>query len=200
MINGEAYVPVADVARALGQTVSKRPDGFAIAAAGGANQLGSRQGKIGDVVFTGEFRFQVLDVQLVPSYTSRFAQRPFTTEATGAEQLAVVTCRVKNGTKTRQELVYDIGRYGGPNTALTDTDEHSYLPWNGGAGLPYDVHRDEGAPVGAYLLPGAAQDFAIVFSIPQSATPKDLVFSLLKYDDRIDNVKKAVDVRISLQK
>lgn len=50
-VQGTAYVPVADVAKALGQSVVKVQGGFEIRAAGGANQLmGQFQGKVGDQI------------------------------------------------------------------------------------------------------------------------------------------------------
>src|SRR5689334_457235 len=68
VIDGRPYVPVADVAKALGQTVVTRGGGWEITAAGGANQIQGLQGKIGDTLFDGRWRFQVVAVEPVDSY------------------------------------------------------------------------------------------------------------------------------------
>src|SRR5215211_7802906 len=69
-IDGSAYVKLADVAKALGMVVVKRGDGYEIKKAGGANPIqGVLQGKIGDVLFDGKWRFQALEVQQPESYT-----------------------------------------------------------------------------------------------------------------------------------
>src|SRR3954470_22446907 len=68
LIGGRPFVPVADVAQALGQTVVTRAGGYEITAAGGANQIRGLQGKIGDTLFDGKWRFQVLAVEPIDSY------------------------------------------------------------------------------------------------------------------------------------
>ena len=63
-IDGQAYVRVSDVAKALGMTVVARADGFELRKAGGANQVeGTVTGKVGDTLFDGNWRFQVLKVE-----------------------------------------------------------------------------------------------------------------------------------------
>src|SRR5437660_4786673 len=60
MIGGKPYVSLSDMARALGMTVVKKPGGYALIAAGGANEVAARaRGKIGDELFTGDWRFRV---------------------------------------------------------------------------------------------------------------------------------------------
>ena len=58
MKDGRAYVPVKDVAAALGMTVVSRSDGFELTREGGANQVRGVDGKIGDDLFNGSFRIQ----------------------------------------------------------------------------------------------------------------------------------------------
>jgi hypothetical protein len=203
MIGGRPYAPLADIARAYDQTLVKKPGGYELTPAGGAGQIGDQHsGKIGDELFTGEFRFKVLQVREVSQYTTHYSQDQQTVTPAGAnDTLFVVDCRIKNGTKQRQELVSSTNDlFGNPNTALADDQEHSYRPLSlsSGAFNGYDVHADETAPTGTYLLPGAAIDFALVFSVPKGTHPKDLVYSILKYGDRSEAKQKAVDVRVSL--
>lgn len=72
-IGGSAYVKLADVAKALGMVLIKRPDGkYEISRAGGTNQVeGVAQGKIGSVLFDGKWRFQVQSVQTPADYTMK---------------------------------------------------------------------------------------------------------------------------------
>src|SRR6187551_156373 len=63
MINGAPYAPLADIARATGQTLVKRGGGYEIIAAGGANQVEGLRGKVGDTLFDGKWRLKVTDVQ-----------------------------------------------------------------------------------------------------------------------------------------
>ena len=202
VIGGRPYVPLADVAKAYDQTLVKKPGGYELIAAGGAGQVANAHvAKLGEELFTGQWRFKVINVQTVNEYTTRFGKDKQTISSdTGGDTLVVVDCRIKNGTKQKQELVLSTGSYGGANTALADDQEHSYAPinWHGNAFGGYDAHMDDSAPNGAYVLPGAAIDFALVFSVPPGTKPKNLVFSILKYGDRSDAATKGTDVRILL--
>lgn len=54
LIDGKAYAPLTDVAKALNMVVARNGNTYELAVAGGADQVsGSRQGKIGDWLFTG---------------------------------------------------------------------------------------------------------------------------------------------------
>lgn len=201
MIGGRPFVPLSVVAHAYNQTLVKRPGGYELIAAGGAGEVAANHtAKIGDELFTGQFRFQVTGIHEEHSYLTRYAQSHYTITPEQGETLYVVDCRLKNGTPTRQKMVLD--HLGNGNTALTDDQEHAYAPisWHGNAFDGFDVHYDETSPTGAYILPGAALSFALVFSVPQGTHPKDLIYSILKYGDfKLDAPKqKTVDVRVSL--
>ena len=204
VINGTAYVPLADMAKAYSVQVNKRSDGdFDLGAAGGAYQVGKYQGKIGQEVFTGQYKFSVVSVEEVKSYTTKYraSQETLATENPG-QKIVVVACRIKNGTPTTQKLLMTVGgNYGSPNTALTTADEQSFPPstWHGSSEAGIDVHEDDRAPVGAIILPGAARLVNLLFMIPTDAKPKDLVFSLTPYDEYAKgDKKKFTDVRIAL--
>jgi len=66
--DGTAYVPLKDVATAFHLSVSKTAHGYELADSGGANQVEGVTGKIGDVLFNGYVRFQVLKVVRVKSW------------------------------------------------------------------------------------------------------------------------------------
>ncbi len=197
VIGGRAYAPISDVARAMGMVAVRRPAGFEIIEAGGANQVqGALQGKVGDVLFDGKWRFQVMSVSQVPSYTMVTHSPPdYAVYHSIAEhdlgthvfmpkpgfKLIAMRCRVVNGLREKQALWVASAEV---RTALADTEGSSYPP------IAYDF---DGAPIQSReLLPGAKLDFVTLFSIPQGAQPKDLVFTIRNIRD------KGTDVRVSL--
>ncbi|MBC8143378.1 MAG: hypothetical protein H7Y38_18275 [Armatimonadetes bacterium] len=195
-IKGVTYVPVKDVAKALNMTAVVSNGKINISPAGGANQSANKNvGKIGEEIFTGKYRFMVNSVQEAQTYDMKYANsRIFTKniKAGEGEKLIIVDCRLKNGTAKQDEFVVSgTGDYAGI-TSLADTDEGSHTT------DIMDVSPDEGAPYGAKLLPGAALRFAMVFKVNKSIQPKDLVFSIVRYDDRSDADTKRTDVRIHL--
>jgi hypothetical protein len=198
LINGQPYVPLADIARATGQTLVKRSNGYEIVAAGGANQVEGLRGKVGDVLFDGKWRFRVTDVQRgARSYTIRreggvdfgVAGDRVSLDADGKTfqakpgyELVLVHARVTNGQKMPQAF----GSAYGTNTALTDRQGTSYRP------IGWD--QEGGQITTKQLLPGAGQDLTAMFVIPEKTALKDLVFTLTNIIDR--NPK---DVRVTLE-
>jgi hypothetical protein len=199
-IGGSAYVKLADIAAALGMVVVKRADGkYEITRAGGANQIqGSAQGKIGEVLFDGKWRFQVLSVQTPESYTMTTMGEPY--DATGLttfdrpnrvvkpspnNTLVVLQCRATNGVNEKRTLWTAISDTK-IHTAIADMDGTSHTP------VAYDF---EGGPIQSkWLVPGAALNFAVLFSVPKDTRLKDLIFTL-KNNQGDD---KGNDVRVSL--
>jgi hypothetical protein len=167
--NGVAYVPIKDVAAALDMAAEKRPDGFALAKAGGANQVEGLQGKVGDDLFNGMYRLKVTRVTRKESYTRQYSKGDVISAPDGKEVLTVFI-RIKNGTKKTQtiDLVFP-----GSNTGVTDAGEHSIGPITG---LASDTPSRA-----ADLLPGAAVDTALIFFVPKGAVLKDLVFEVGVY-------------------
>ncbi len=199
-IGGSAYVKLADIAKALGMVVTKRPDGkYELTRPGGSNQIeGVVQGKVGDVLFDGHWRFQVQSVATPASYSMKTAGEPYGTldiwtfdrpnrviRPTRGNTLVVLQCRAVNGVHENRTLWTAISDKR-IHTALTDTDGGSYPP------IAYDF---EGGPIQSKpLAPGAALNFALLFSVPEGTHVKDLIFSL-KNNQGDD---KANDVRVSL--
>jgi hypothetical protein len=169
---GVAYVPIRDVASALKLNALKTSRGYELTAAGGANQIAGLEGKVGDMLFNGYARFQVVKVIRAKEYTNQFSgdSQKITPYPEGND-LVVVICRIKNGTSK----TVSAGLPGGDDVALTDTNEHSYGPRNG---VTIDVPSR-----GQQLLPGAAVDFALTFDVPPSAVLKDLVYQVNFFDN-----------------
>jgi hypothetical protein len=200
-LNGSAYVKLSDVAKALGMVLVKRPGGYELTKAGGANQVqGVTQGKVGDVLFDGKWRFQVLSVEKPDSYTMKtpgvepsswprdiidYSSTTRILKAKPGYQLVVLNGRVTTGVKQKRTLwTASIDKQN--NTALTDTEGSSYTP------VGYDF---EGGPTQSkWLVQGAALSFPILFSVPETAVLKDLIFTLK--NNQTD--EKANDVRVSL--
>jgi hypothetical protein len=194
LINGQPYVALKDLAKATGQTVTVRTGAYELIAAGGANQVEGLNGKVGDTLFDGKWRFRLVDLQKVNSYTLRREGGIDPGQVGGKADIdgktyrarpgyifVIANCVVKNGQKRTERFG---GAYG-EHTALTDTDGSSYKPigWDQEGGM--FATKD--------LLPGAGQDVAAIFLIPEGKTLKDLVFTLTNISDRNPH-----DVRVSL--
>lgn len=168
---------------------------------GGANQVEGLNGKVGQMLFTGRWRFQVQEVNVTDTYTlkvptseqdygkySSAADYDLTTHTfTPKEGYTFVAVRalVKNGQKSTQQL----GCYlGDPKTAVADTKGGSYPP------IAYDM-LSQGAWVTKPLLPGAGQEMTVLFAVPRGTEIKDLVFTLNNWSDM-----KGKEVRVSLSK
>ena len=165
--NGVAYVPLKDVATALKMNVSKSARGWEMGTAGGANMTEGVNGKIGEVLFNGYWRFQVVKMYRGNEYTNQFSgdSQKVTPYPDGMD-LVVLTCRIKNGTKNKVTVLLPAGEL----TGITDDKERSVQPRNG---LSADIPNR-----GVDLLPGAALDFALTFDVPHEAKLKDLVYQV----------------------
>lgn len=198
LISGRPYVPLADVARMLGGAAVKSGAGYAIretdsdttAPAGGANQVNGLRGKVGQVLFTGLWRFQVLSVDRASSYATKYQENAETITPRGSnDELVVLTCQIKNAQKVAKGAI--LSPNSAHNTALADDQGQSYPP------LRFDKRGgDLSASNGPIMLPGSSQTFAVVFSVPKGTTLKDLVFSLQRWYE--DDPNGGTDVRISL--
>lgn len=196
-IGGSAYVKLADIAKALGMIVTKRPDGkFELTLAGGANQInGKAVGKVGDVLFDGKWRFQLIGVETPESYTMKtdaelydfaghtsFDRPTRLVRPSKGRTLVVMQCRVSNGVNEKRTLWTAVSDTR-INTALADMDGSSHPP------VGYDF---EGGPIQSkWLAPGAALNFALLFSVPEGTKMKDLIFTLKnnQTDDKPNNIR-----------
>ncbi|MEO7719834.1 MAG: hypothetical protein ABIY70_26805 [Capsulimonas sp.] len=199
-LGGGQYVRLSDVAKALGMVVVKRPGGYDLQKPGGANQVGSTTGKVGDLLFNGQWRFRVQSVQTPDSYrvktpglSGQFRgidnikndETAGVVTAVPGYKLVVIECRMANGQKTPQ--TFWLAKNGVKN-ALTDTKGESYEPFG------YDLVG--GQAQSKSLLPGAGTIFPILFSVPEDTQLKDLIFTLRNND--FNDTAKVTDVRVSL--
>lgn len=182
--NGVTYVPLKDVAKALKLNLQKTSRGYELSDSGGANQVEGITGKVGDTLWNGYARFTVVKVIRGKEYTNQFSgdQQKVTPFPEGND-LVVIVCRLKNGTKGKVSCNLPAG----DETGLTDTDGRSYGPRNG---LSIDCPSR-----GQDLLPGAAVDFALTFDVPPSAKLQDLVYQVNFFDNESGKKK----FRVSLQ-
>ncbi|BDI33758.1 hypothetical protein CCAX7_58090 [Capsulimonas corticalis] len=167
---------------------------------GGANQVQGTSGKVGDMLFTGQWRFQVTGFQQVNSYTLKVpaSEQDYAKWHSDAEYddashtftpkegitLIAVDCYVKNGQpKTTEQLD---GYSDDPKTALTDDHSNSYPP------IAYDM-VSRGAWVTKPLLPGSGEKITLLFAVESGTTPKDLVVTLKNW-----SLHKGKEVRVSL--
>jgi hypothetical protein len=183
--NGVAYAPIKDIASALKLNIQKTSRGYELAATGGANQAEGITGKVGDMLFNGYARFQVVKVIRGKEYTNQFSgdNQKVTPYPEGMD-LVVVVCRIKNGLTHKVSC----GLPAGTETALADTQDHSFGPRTG---LSIDCPNR-----GVDLLPGAAVDFALTFDVPASTVLGDLVYQVEFYSDAGAAKKK---FRVSLK-
>ena len=156
-------------------------------------------GKIGEVLSDGRWRFQVLSVQSPESYAmmtdaepydygnlSSFdlTRRIFTPKA--GYKLVVIQCRATNAQKSQKRLWVAASDRRNVRTALTDMGGISHTP------IGYDF---EGGPIQTKpLLPDETIIFPVIFSVPQSAQLKELIFTLAANGER----ETSKDARISL--
>lgn len=166
--NGKVYVPLADVAKLLDMQVGKTATGYAFEPIGGAGQVNGLNGKIGDKLNLGFGTYEFKELFRGKKYTKRFDTGE--DEAREGFDIVAVIIRFKNATKKK----VTINPFGGENTAITDTDEHSFAQFTG---LAIDMPSR-----GPEVLPGAACDFALVFEVPEKAQLKDLVYTTAFYD------------------
>lgn len=200
ILNGAAYVKLSDMAKALDMIMVKRDDDYVLIKQGGANQIkGAVEGKIGDVLFDGRWRFQVIKMETPASYTmktdadtydsaglTKFDRTTHVVTPGRGRTLVVLHCRVINGVKEKRTLWTAISD-DRIHTALTDQEGSSHAP------VGYDF---EGAPIQSkWLLPGAAMNFPVIFSVPEGTALKDLIFTLKNNQ----NTDPPTDVRVSLQ-
>lgn len=195
VINGKAYAPIGDIAKALGMAVTKSGTTYTVAVPGGAGQVqGKAQGKIGEEVFSGKWRFQVLSVEKADEWQEKYYQEGRKIKPDKGDELIVVHCLLKNGVKNKSQTPILTERMCG-NTALADDQGNSYSPKD------FDA-RQESDKTQSYasitLLPGAKIEFALLFTVPKGTNPKSLIFSEGTYPEAIPS--RWIDVRIELAK
>jgi hypothetical protein len=192
VIDGESWVPVKDVAKSQGLTVTSSNGVINLVAAGGANQVGSLTGKVGDTLFDGHWKFTLSKFEQVPSYKiSTRTQTDYGTYTPIANiddnvvtpkpgyKLYVAACTVKNGMTHDAQYEWSPGD---SKTAIADTSGVGH-PW-----VVVDIASE--AFVTKAMLPGSAITFNICFAVAENATPQDVVVTLLTLGE-----KSGTDIR-----
>lgn len=182
MKNGKVYVPLSDMAKLLDMQVNKLATGYSLDPVGGAGQVNGLVGKIGDKLNLGYGTYEFKEMYRGKKYIKKFD--PGTVDGREGYDVVAIQIRFKNATKSK----VTIDPFGDENTAITDTDEHSFQQFTG---LACDLPNR-----GPQVLPGAACDFALVFEVPEGATLKDLVYTT-KFYDGPRGANKAVRIKLS---
>jgi hypothetical protein len=168
--------------------------------AGGANQVEGLKGKVGDMLFTGQWRFQVIGFQQVDSYTLKVpsSEQDYAKWHSDAEYddashtftpkqgltFVAIDCYAKNAqAKATEQLDFYSDDQ---KTALTDNESNSYPP------IVCDM-LSHGGWVTKPLLPGSGEKITLLFAVSSGMTPKDLVVTL-----KNSSLHKGKEVRISL--
>lgn len=199
-IGGRLYVPVTDIARAMGwkltvagSAISLQPFAKVVINGGNTSLPEYRlSGNAGEQFGNGAYRFKVTNFAEVSEYRRKYTNGIAIGGAINAghnEKLIVVDCILTNATKVREEFCFPLAGHA-ENTAILDKAGESLPPF------AVDVAADEMNPPGAYALAGANVRFALVFRVPQSWEPKALVYTIVKYRER--GLRKGTDVRVNL--
>lgn len=169
---------------------------------GGANQVQGLSGKVGDMLFTGYWRFQVQAVHTgLTTYTlriptagqdySKFTDSASFDSSTGTftpktgYEFVAIDCLVKNGQTSAQSL----DCWSPPNnTALTDDQGQSYTP------IGYDMMTTSSPWTTKPMLQGSSEKMTVLFAVPPGTKLQSMVFSLTTWD----KVRTHKDARISL--
>ncbi len=157
------------------------------------------EGKIGEVISDGQWRLQVVSVQTPETYALKTDAEPYQYQdlsnfdvtkriftAKPGYRLVVFQCRVTNAQKSPKRLWVAVSDSANVRTALTDVGGISHTP------IGYDF---EGGPIQTKpLQPNETISFAVIFTVPQDAQLKIVVFSLAANGER----EQSKDAHISL--
>ena len=192
VIGGETWIPVADLAKAKNLQITKTALSIDLSVSGGANQVGGTTGKIGQMLNTGRWRFQVNSFKLVSEYkvkhktstdygvyagVSEYDNDVFT--AKPEFDLFVASCTLKNARTDSQQFDWNPTDN---KTSIADSDGSNH-PW-----LVYDIPSP--AFVSSAILPGSKLDFNVCFAVKKGVKPSELVFMLKSLvDDKPEIVR-----------
>jgi hypothetical protein len=157
------------------------------------------EGKIGEVISDGQWRLQVVSVQTPETYAMKTDAEPYQYKDLSnfdvtkriftpkpGYKLVVFQCRVTNAQKSPKRLWVAVSDSANVRTALTDVGGISHTP------IGYDF---EGGPIQTKpLQPNETISFAVIFTVPQDAQLKILLFTLAANGER----EQSKDAHISL--
>ncbi|MDX2065100.1 MAG: hypothetical protein SFX74_05095 [Fimbriimonadaceae bacterium] len=189
MINGRAYAPIADIAKALDLTVVPRGNGYELTRAGGSNGVSARlTGRTGDWLFDGGWRFQVTGVRRVDRHERKY---PYYSEteisAEEGKTLVIVEFAARNGNRTSGSL-----ELGDSQLTLSGVSE---------VARDFDLNFDGTRNITKAILPGAETCGAIIWQVDAGSVPQDFVLTFgqfTHYDDAV-RPKQATVLRVNLR-
>ncbi len=158
------------------------------------------EGKGGDVLSDGRWRFQVLSVETPESYAMKTDAEPYGYEHLSSFDvikriftpkagytLVVIQCRATNTQKSQKRLWVAASDSSNVRTALTGMEGSSHAP------IGYDF---KGGPTQTkFLYPDETITFPVIFSVPQSTQLKELIFTLAANGER----EESKDARVSMR-
>ena len=166
----------------------------------GANQVQGLEANVGQMLFDGNWRFQVLNIQSSDSYKlkvpatapdyakynglAEYDPTTYTFTPKEGNTLISVDCLAKNGQHAMQQLDFYSNQQ---NTAITDDQENAYTPiaFDMVASSPWTTRN---------LLPGSGEKITILFAVPKGTNPQDLLVTLKNWNDR-----EGRDIRVHLK-
>lgn len=152
--------------------------------AGGANQVGGLKGKVGDWLYDGRWKIQVLSAREASSYTltlpcannqdysafnesADFDSGSNTFSAKSGYAFVVVPCLLKNAQTSAQQF----DAYDSKTNAVTDDAGGSYPPIAFDMLMPFPWNSK-------VMLPGSGIKMTVIFAIPQGTNVQDLIITL----------------------
>ncbi len=196
VIAGESWIPVSDLAKAQGLVVTSNGTSIDLTSPGGAEQVKGVTGKVGEMLFTGNWRIEVNSFQKAATYTIKNStstdysvyhgiadldDKVFTPK--DGYDLYVASCTLKNARKTSVEFDWNPS----DNKSAIADDAGSNNPW-----VVYDIPSP--AFNSAPILPGAKLDFNICFVVKKDVKLTDIVLTLKALtDEKTQNVRIAAN-------
>ncbi|MBI5399317.1 DUF4352 domain-containing protein [Candidatus Saganbacteria bacterium] len=160
--NGEPYVSVKALAKALGAGIATDDQGnikISTSSADGANQITGVAGSIGQTLFNGITRFTVNGVETADT-------DPFNYKLSEGRKFVLISVEIKNGSKKARQYGYTAHK-------ITLVDDKGQLYTNDA--MKQDVNW--GYMVGITdLVPGGFIKGKFVFELPTESTPERIVF------------------------
>lgn len=204
IIAGTTYVPIRDVARALGMSAQVSGTNITLKSRAVAPQTATKvaapvsapatkmKGYSHEELYSQKWGFRVLDVQRGDKFLAQHRNN-FNREkvyvAKRGEEIIAVSCRVKNATSSVKNFAFPRGQHG-MNTALIDQDGIAYEP------VAYDIFAEENVPLGKTASPGTAVPFNIIFRVPRGIRVKELIYSIVVYEELATG--QSTDFRVDL--
>jgi hypothetical protein len=201
MMRGRAYVPLADVARAMGRRAVKSGNVYTLvsdparlpeSATARAAEIArpstasSRNAMNTDIARAG-WVLRLLSADVAPTYVRQFGAdtEPIAVQRKG-DHLVVARFRLTNASNFTKDVYFD--RSYAANTAIIDDESHGYPP------VTYDSRNSEYSS--SRMLPGTVHEFALVFSVPADTRLSELVYSVASSGQT--STDKPTDFRVAL--